>query len=30
VVAPKAVQGLTCNPNYSFNLFFQALSPSVS
>jgi peptide/nickel transport system substrate-binding protein len=30
VVTPKSVQGLTCNPNYSFNLFFHALTPNES
>jgi peptide/nickel transport system substrate-binding protein len=26
MVAPKGVKGLTCNPDYSFNLFFHALT----
>jgi peptide/nickel transport system substrate-binding protein len=30
IVAPAAVQGLTCNPNYSFNLFFHTLAPAAS
>lgn len=28
LVAPKKIKGLTCNPDYSFNIFFHRLSPA--
>jgi peptide/nickel transport system substrate-binding protein len=28
LVAPASVKGLTCNPDYSFNIFFYRLSPA--
>ncbi|TMR19298.1 ABC transporter substrate-binding protein [Nonomuraea turkmeniaca] len=28
LVAPKGITGLTCNPDYSFNIFFHRLAPA--